>query len=64
MTEYYKYLVATSTRGKAASGGTVGFIPFKLSLTMDGISGIKIYDVLHVNTKFLPKAYFWGNLVS
>ena len=57
MTEYYKYLVATSTRGKAASGGTVGFIPFKLSLTMDGISGIKIYDVLHVNTKFLPKAY-------
>jgi hypothetical protein len=57
MTEYYKYLVATSTRGKATSGGTVGFIPFKLSLTMDGISGIKIYDVLHVNTKFLPKAY-------
>ena len=57
MTEYYKYLVATTTRGKAASGGTVGFIPFKLSLTMDGISGIKIYDVLHVNTKFLPKAY-------
>jgi hypothetical protein len=57
MTEYYKYLVATSTRGKSTSGGTVGFIPFKLSLTMDGISGIKIYDVLHVDTKFLPKAY-------
>ena len=57
MTEYYKYLVATTTRGKSTSGGTVGFIPFKLSLTMDGISGIKIYDVLHVNTKFLPKAY-------
>jgi hypothetical protein len=57
MTEYYKYLVATSTRGKATSGGTVGFIPFKLSLTMDGLSGIKIYDVLHVDTKFLPRAY-------
>ncbi len=35
----------------------VGFIPFKLGLTLDGISGIKIYNVLRINTEFLPKAY-------
>jgi len=57
MTEYYKYLIATSTRNKDTSGGTVGFIPFKLTITMDGLSGIKIYNVLHINTEFLPIAY-------
>jgi hypothetical protein len=56
-TEYYKWLIAENTKGKAISGGTVGFIPFKLGLTLDGISGIKIYNVLRVNTEFLPKAY-------
>jgi hypothetical protein len=53
VTEYYKYLQSKNRSG----GGTVGFIPFKLSLTMDGISGIKIYNKLHVNTKFLPSNY-------
>ena len=53
-TEYYKYLISSN---KNQQGGTVGFIPFKISFTMDGISGIKIYNVLHVDTRFLPKAY-------
>ena len=57
VTEYYKWLIAKNTEGKDKSGGTVGFIPFKLGLTLDGISGIKIYNVLRVNTEFLPKAY-------
>jgi hypothetical protein len=56
-TEYYKWLIAKNSEGKDVSGGTVGFIPFKLGLTLDGISGIKIYNVLRVNTEFLPKAY-------
>jgi hypothetical protein len=54
VTEYYKYLIASN---KTNSGGTIGFIPFKISFTMDGISGIKIYNKLHVDTRFLPKAY-------
>lgn len=54
VTEYYKYLIASQ---KNQQGGTVGFIPFKLSFTMDGISGIKIYNKLHVDTRFLPRAY-------
>jgi hypothetical protein len=54
VTEYYKYLIASQ---KNQQGGTIGFIPFKLNFSMDGISGIKIYNKLHVDTRFLPKAY-------
>jgi predicted chitinase len=54
VSEYYKYLVASKG---TSSGGTIGFVPFKISFTMDGISGIKIYNKLHVDTRFLPKAY-------
>ena len=57
VTEYYKWLIAKNAEGKDISGGTIGFIPFRLNLTLDGISGIKIYNVLHVNTEFLPRAY-------
>jgi hypothetical protein len=54
VTEYYKWLIASQ---KNQQGGTIGFIPFKLSFTMNGLSGIKIYNKLHVDTRFLPKAY-------
>jgi hypothetical protein len=36
---------------------TVGFIPADLSLTIDGLSGVKIYNALSVNQRFLPKQY-------
>jgi hypothetical protein len=56
VTEFYKYLIAE--KGKTTpQAGTVGFIPFKLGITMDGISGIKIYNKLNVNSKFLPPRY-------
>jgi hypothetical protein len=53
-TEYFKYVIAKNQNN---SGGTIGFIPFKISFTMDGLSGIKIYNKLNVDTRFLPKAY-------
>jgi len=34
-----------------------GFIPFNLSLTMDGLSGMKINEKFTVNTDFLPSNY-------
>jgi GH24 family phage-related lysozyme (muramidase) len=34
-----------------------GFLPIELSLTLDGISGIKIYQKINVNQKFLPVGY-------
>jgi hypothetical protein len=57
VTEYYKYIIAKEAQDQPNSGGTIGFIPFKLNLTIDGISGIKIYNKLSVNTEFLPKVY-------
>ena len=57
VTEYYKYIIAKEALNQDTSGGTVGFIPFKLNFTLDGISGIKIYNKLEVNTEFLPKVY-------
>jgi len=56
VTEYYKYLLAKQDENNPQSG-TIGFIPIKLNFTMDGISGIKIYNKLTLDTNFLPKDY-------
>ena len=58
-TEYFKYLISSQTNQQ---GGTVGFIPFKIGFTMDGLSGIKIYNKLNIDTRFLPRAY--GNTLD
>jgi len=34
-----------------------GFIPFNLSLTMDGLGGMKIYQKFSVDTDFMPSNY-------
>ena len=36
---------------------TVGFIPADLNLTIEGLSGVKIYNALSINQRFLPKQY-------
>lgn len=54
-TEYFKYTFAKESGDDA--GGMIGFIPFKLSFEMDGMSGIKIYNKLTIDTSFLPDAY-------
>jgi hypothetical protein len=58
VTEYYKYLNAIAQQNdEKFSSTTNGFIPFNLGITMDGISGIKIYNKLNVSTRFLPSNY-------
>lgn len=60
VSEFYKYLISSRTNrslGSGVSGGTLGFLPFKMSFTIDGLSGIKIYNSLNINTRFLPKVY-------
>jgi hypothetical protein len=58
VTEYYKYLNYIAQKEQDTfSSSTNGFIPFNLGVTMDGISGIKIYNKLNVSTRFLPKNY-------
>jgi hypothetical protein len=43
-----------STLPASANGG---FLPFDLSLTMDGMSGMKIYQKFSADTNFLPTNY-------
>jgi len=35
----------------------IGFIPINLSLVLEGISGLKIFNELTINQKFLPNVY-------
>ena len=39
------------------SSSSIGFIPINLSLEIEGLSGIKIYNKLVLNTKYLPGNY-------
>jgi hypothetical protein len=58
VTEFYKYCHTQIQKDVPQyASPTVGFIPISLSLTFDGMSGIKIYNSINVNTKFLPKNY-------
>jgi hypothetical protein len=60
-TEYFKALVSEgkkdSTDKLKQSAGSIGFIPYNISFTMDGIGGIKIYNELALDTSFLPPGY-------
>lgn len=42
---------------KNTSTPFIGFIPMNLSLTFDGLSGIRIFDKLSIDSKFLPSNY-------
>lgn len=46
----------TKKKTKKSSGG-MGFLPFHLQLTTDGFSGLKIYNKITVQSKFLPSNY-------
>lgn len=39
------------------ASSSTGFLPFNLSLTMEGLSGIKIYQKFLCDTRFLPSNY-------
>ena len=46
-----------SPENKGIVESSIGFIPFNLSVDMEGMSGFKIYNRLKVNTNFLPSNY-------
>jgi len=57
-TEFYKYAQSfIHSRNPEYGSPTQGFIPINLGITMNGISGIKIFNSLSVDTSFLPKNY-------
>ena len=66
VSNYYKYaqsitslenLQNQNSTSTAFVESSIGFLPFNLKIDMDGISGIKIYNRVKVNTKFLPSNY-------
>jgi len=62
VSEYYRLYYELGQREISAGtrtyvGGSTGFIPFKINMTLDGISGFKIYQKLQINTNFLPVGY-------
>ena len=55
--EYFKAYYVVAYKKTKLSGGTTGFIPFNIEFTIDGLSGIKIYNKLRIDTSFLPNGY-------
>jgi hypothetical protein len=54
---FYKYAQTKQSQKSNSIESSVGFLPFNLKLTIDGIGGIKIYNSINVNTDFLPSNY-------
>jgi LAS superfamily LD-carboxypeptidase LdcB len=51
------YAVKYKKRPPPLFAPNTGFIPFNLSLTMDGLSGMKIYSKFLIDVDFLPSNY-------
>ena len=54
---YIKTLNNDRFEAKGVASSEIGFIPLSFELTLDGISGIKIYNKLNINSEFLPSNY-------
>tara|TARA_R110002020_G_scaffold155872_3_gene337256 strand:+ start:99 stop:4118 length:4020 start_codon:yes stop_codon:yes gene_type:complete len=57
VSNFYKYAQAKISLEGNNLESSVGFLPFNLKLDMDGLSGIKIYNKINVNSSFLPSNY-------
>jgi len=55
--EFFNKVLSWDAERKGIPTPFVGFLPVKLSLTLDGLSGIRIFDKLTIDSRFLPKNY-------
>jgi hypothetical protein len=56
--EFYRYCqYKIQQQEQKYASPTNGFIPISLGITLEGISGIKIYNYVKVDTRFLPSNY-------
>ena len=55
--DFFNKALAFDALEKGIDTPFIGFIPVNLSLTMDGLSGVRIFDKLTVNSEFLPSNY-------
>ena len=47
----------TKQKPSPSATSSKGFLPINLSLTLDGLSGVKIYQQIKIDTSFLPTEY-------
>ena len=58
LSEYAKSLNKKELEEKGeAPSKVIGFIPLELDLTLDGLSGMKIYNQIKIESEFLPSNY-------
>jgi len=57
----FKSYINTLTQEKFTTtqeaSGNIGFIPVSFDITLEGLSGVKIYNKLNIDTRFLPPNY-------
>lgn len=60
-TKFFEYLITSASLSDPdnplPNASTNGFLPIELEITMDGISGMKIYQEISTNNSFLPNNY-------
>ena len=55
--DFYLYAQAKINQDNGGVNTSIGFLPFNLSLELDGISGMHIYNKLSIQQSFLPSNY-------
>ncbi len=55
--DFLAYINAKQAIKNSKTSSSTGFIPVNLNMTLDGISGLKIYNALRVDTSYLPSNY-------
>jgi hypothetical protein len=55
--EYCRFLHSTTSVKTQTPSPTIGFLPFGINLTLDGISGVKIYNKIVIDNRLLPSNY-------
>ena len=55
--DFFNKALAFDALEKGIDTPFIGFIPINLSISMDGLSGVRIFDKLTVNSEFLPSNY-------
>ena len=60
--DFFQSIIKLESKKQKVLSNQIGMLPINLNLEMDGISGIRIYDQIHVDTRFLP-SYYPDNLI-
>lgn len=55
--DFLTYDQAKESEKTGTGSPTIGFLPFNLTLRMDGLSGMKVYQKYTIDTTFLPTNY-------